>query len=115
LGTPPSELPSPSNAASATQGAKNNGLAVVSLVTGLASFLGHIIPIAGGLTLSVVAIVTGHMARSEIKKTGEPGMALATAGLVIGYAHLAMIALFVIAFFGFIVALIGGLFVASRQ
>lgn len=35
--------------------------------------------------LSVPAIVMGHMALSEIKKTGERGRGLALAGLILGY------------------------------
>jgi hypothetical protein len=35
--------------------------------------------------LSVPAVVMGHMALSEIKKTGERGRGLALAGLILGY------------------------------
>lgn len=35
--------------------------------------------------ISVLAIVMGHMALSEIKKTGERGRGLALAGLILGY------------------------------
>ena len=88
---------------------QTNTLAVVSLVTAIGSFLAHIIPFVGGFTLSVVAIITGHMARGQIKKTGEQGSGLALAGLIIGYAHLALIALIFIFFFGFVVAVLGAI------
>lgn len=50
--------------------AKTNTLAIISLV------LGFVIPIA--------AIVTGPIAMSQIKRTGESGRGLALAGLIIG-------------------------------
>jgi len=62
-----------------------NSLAIVSLVAGIA---GYVIPhpfIAG-----IVAIITGHMARSQIRRTGEGGSGLALAGLILGYVHLAL-------------------------
>ena len=73
-----------------------NTLAVVSLAAGIGSFFAHIIPGIGGFTVALVAVVTGHMARGQIKKTGEQGMGLATAGMIIGYAHLALIVVVVI-------------------
>jgi hypothetical protein len=91
----------------------NNTLAVVSLVAGIASFFGHIIPFVGGFTLALVAIITGHMARSQIRRTGEAGMGLATAGLVIGYIHLALIAVVVVFFFGLFIAVMTAIFSAA--
>jgi hypothetical protein len=56
---------------------RTNGLAVASLVCGLAQpFL--------GLT-TIPAIVLGYMARGQIRRTGEDGNGLATAGLVLGW------------------------------
>ena len=37
-----------------------------------------------------VGIVLGHVARGQIKRTGEDGQGLATAALVIGYLQLAL-------------------------
>jgi Domain of unknown function (DUF4190) len=71
-----------------------NTLAIVSLVAGIA---GYVIPhpfIAG-----LVAIVTGHLARGQIRRTGEGGALLATIGLILGYVHLFLSVLLV----GFIV------------
>ncbi len=62
-----------------------NTLAVVSLVAGIASFV--IVPLIG----AVVAVITGHMARSQIRRTGEQGGGLALAGLILGYVHLALV------------------------
>ena len=63
--------------------AKANGLAVASLVFGFAQFL--VGPVA-----TVPAIVLGHMARNQIKQTGEQGAALALAGLVLGWGAVAL-------------------------
>jgi peptidyl-prolyl cis-trans isomerase B (cyclophilin B) len=59
----------------AASGAKTNVLAIVSLVTSI-------------IGLSIVGIITGHIGMNQIKKTGESGRGLATAGLIIGYLGL---------------------------
>lgn len=62
-----------------------SALAVVSLVSGVASFaLGFI------LVGAVVAIVTGHLARRQIKRTAERGAPLALIGLILGYTHIVL-------------------------
>jgi hypothetical protein len=58
-------------------------------------------PFIGGL----IAVICGHMAHSQIKRTGEAGAGMATAGLVLGYIHLAAAAVVII----FWVLLLGGL------
>jgi hypothetical protein len=75
---------------------QTNTLAVVSLVAGIGSFFAHVIPGAGGFTVALVAVITGYMARNQIKQTGEGGMGLATAGMIIGIVHMALIALVVL-------------------
>lgn len=80
----------------ANQG-QTNTLAKVSLIAGVGSFVAHIIPGVGGFTVAIVAVITGHMARTQIKQTGENGMEMATAGMIIGYIHLAILGLVVIA------------------
>ena len=47
--------------------------------------------------MALVAVITGYMARNQIKQTGEQGMGMATAGMIIGIVHLVLIALGVIA------------------
>ena len=59
-------------------GQRTNTLAVVSVVGGIASYLGFVC--VGAL----VAIICGHMARTEIRKTGEDGDGLAVVGLARG-------------------------------
>ena len=64
---------------------QTNTTAIVSLVSGLLGWT--LLPLIG----SVVAIVTGHMARAEIRRNppAQEGDGLAVAGLVLGYAMLA--------------------------
>jgi len=58
--------------------AKINGLAIASLACAIAQF-------AFGPLATIPAIVCGHMARSQIKRTGEQGAGLALAGLILGW------------------------------
>lgn len=71
-----------------------NGFAIAALVLG----------IIGG---SVLAIVFGHVARSQIRNSGgsQGGMGMATAGLVLGYLGLALL----IVYFVFLGVLISSL------
>jgi hypothetical protein len=62
-----------------TRPARTNGLAIASLACGLAQF-------AFGPLATIPAIVLGHMARSQIKRTGDQGAGLALTGLVLGWA-----------------------------
>jgi hypothetical protein len=111
----PVPAPPPGGMVPTTAGVPSNSLAVVSLVTAVGSFLGHIIPFVGGFILAVVAVITGHMALSQIKKTGEPGKGLATAGLVIGYIHIAIITLLFVFLFSVIVAIFAAIFTAAAR
>jgi hypothetical protein len=60
-----------------------NGMAVASLVFGIVSWF--ICPFVGGL----LAVIFGHVARGQIRRTGAGGGGLAIAGLILGYFHLA--------------------------
>jgi Domain of unknown function (DUF4190) len=54
-----------------------NGLAIASLVCGVGTFV---------IGLSFIpAIICGHIARRQIRQTGEQGGGLALAGLILGY------------------------------
>jgi Domain of unknown function (DUF4190) len=59
---------------------RTNPWAVASLVCGIAQFF-----VPPGV---ILAIVFGHIARRQIRRTGEGGRGLATAGLILGYAGL---------------------------
>ena len=58
--------------------ATTNSLARASLVLGVAEFF------TMGLT-AIPAIICGHMAKREMRQTGQRGDGLATSGLVLGY------------------------------
>ena len=60
---------------------KTNTLAIVSLIAGIVGWTA--MPLVG----SIVAIVTGHMARGQIRQSHglETGDGLAVGGLVLGY------------------------------
>jgi hypothetical protein len=64
-----------------------NGMAVASLVFG----------IIGG---SVLAIIFGHVARSQVKRTGQEGGGMALAGLILGYIWLVINILATLFMFG---------------
>jgi hypothetical protein len=85
-----------------------NSLAIVSLVTGLASFV--ILPVLA----AVVAVVTGHMARRQVRQTGESGSGLALAGLILGYVNIGL-AVIAIAILVVLVVAGFGLLAASSQ
>jgi uncharacterized membrane protein len=58
--------------------AQTNGMATAALVLGLLEF------VTVGIT-AIPAIICGHVARSQIKRTGEQGDGMAVTGLVLGY------------------------------
>ncbi len=82
----------------------NNTMAVVSLVAGIC-----------GLTVlffvgSIVAVITGMMAKKEIARTGEEGSSLATWGVVLGWIGIGLgvlIGLAFLLFWGAMIAAIG--------
>ena len=77
-----------------------NTMAILSLVFSLVGLLTY------GFT-GIVGVILGHVARSQVKRTGEQGAGLALAGLIVGYALIGLfaagIALYVVAI-GFAVA-----------
>ncbi|HKB33635.1 MAG TPA: DUF4190 domain-containing protein [Candidatus Dormibacteraeota bacterium] len=77
-------------------GSRTNTLAIVSLAAGIGSFVAHIVPGVGGFTVALIAVITGYMARKQIRETGESGMGMATAGMIIGAVHIALLVLIVI-------------------
>jgi hypothetical protein len=65
---------------------QNSTMAIVSLVTGILGWT--FMPVLG----SIVAVVTGHMAKREIRESAGQleGDGFATAGLILGYSSLAV-------------------------
>jgi Domain of unknown function (DUF4190) len=67
-----------------------NGLAIAALVCGVGGFV-------VGLSF-IPAIICGHLARRQIRQTGEQGAGLALAGLILGYVGIALFAALVAVF-----------------
>ena len=76
-----------------------NPCAIVSISFAASTVLGSWC--FGGL----VAIITGHVARHQIKTSGEAGGNLALIGLIVGYLSIALFMLFITAYIAFIVFL----------
>jgi len=72
-----------------------NTWAVVSVSFAASTVLGSWF--FGGL----VAVVTGHVARHQIKRTGEAGGSLALAGLIGGYIAIGLFLAFITAYLAF--------------
>ncbi|MGV8943151.1 DUF4190 domain-containing protein [Thermomonas sp.] len=72
-------------------------MAIISLVSGILGWT--LLPFLG----SIVAVITGHLARGEIRRGQDrlEGDGLAIAGLVLGYAMFVMAILGIIAIFMF--------------
>jgi hypothetical protein len=66
-----------------------NGLAIASLVCGCAQFIAWIVT-------GIPAIILGHIALAQIKRTGQEGRGMAIAGLVLGYLGLVAFIAFII-------------------
>ncbi|GAA1159783.1 hypothetical protein F4556_004230 [Kitasatospora gansuensis] len=67
---------------------QTNGLAIASLVFGL-------LCLPGGL-FAIPAVVTGHLAKKQLRESGEEGDGMATAGLVLGWLSVGGWALFIL-------------------
>lgn len=73
-----------------------NGLAVASLVCGIGQIFAWFV---GG----VAAVILGHMAIRQIRRTGEDGAGMARAGLILGYIGVALSVAGTIAFVALVV------------
>ena len=87
--TPYSTPQQPYGAPMGIPAAKWNTLAIISLV---ASVIG----------IHLAGIITGHIALSQIKKTGEQGNVLAIVGLILGYLGIVVVVILAIVWFGLI-------------
>jgi peptidyl-prolyl cis-trans isomerase B (cyclophilin B) len=74
-----------------------NPWAIVSISFAIAGVLG------AWCFAGLVAVITGHIARHQIKANGEAGAGLALVGLIVGYVEIALFILFVAAYVGFFV------------
>lgn len=80
-------------------GPRTNTLAIVSLIASISAFV--VLPFLG----SVAGVITGHLALSQIGRTGEQGRGLALGGLIAGYIGVGLAVLGVIVlllFWGFL-------------
>lgn len=64
--------------------AQTNGMAIASLIFGIASWF--VFPFIA----AILAIIFGHVARGQIRRQGEQGGAMAIIGLILGYLNLAL-------------------------
>src|SRR5439155_6970980 len=71
------QKPAPELQGYTPSGTQTNSLAIVSLASAVLSFFAHVIPVVGGFTVALIAIITGFMARGQIRRTGEQGMWMA--------------------------------------
>ena len=85
--------------------------ATISLIFGILSWF--VLPFIG----AVVAIIAGHMAKGEIRRSqgALDGEGLATAGLILGYVHIAVFLLIIIAIFLFFGGLAAFLAIAAHS
>jgi hypothetical protein len=67
-----------------------NGLAIAALVCGVGGFV-------VGFSF-IPAIICGHLARRQIRQTGEQGAGLALAGLILGYVGIALFVVLIAVF-----------------
>ena len=76
---------------------QTNNMAIISLVSGILGWT--MVPWLG----SLIAIITGHMARAEIRRNPDTqeGDGLAVAGLVLGWAMILLSLLAIVAIFLF--------------
>ena len=81
---------------------RTNALAIAALMCGLVQ------PLTLMLT-TIPAIVLGHIARGQIRRTGDEGKSLATWGLVLGWSGAAMAGLTIIMFLLIVAHLAAGL------
>jgi len=84
------DLPAAHPTTEVTPVTKTNGLAVASLACGLVQFI-------FGPLATIPAIVFGHMALHQIRRSGEQGAGLALAGLILGWAAVALGILLIVA------------------
>src|SRR6266545_4157321 len=68
---------------------RTNGLAVASLACGIGQLFFWFLA-------AIPAVVLGHMARRQIRQTGEDGAGMALAGLVLGWIGIVLTVLLVV-------------------
>jgi hypothetical protein len=69
---------------------RTNTLAIISLSCGIGQLI-------GGIFATIPAIICGHIARGQIRRTGETGAGMALAGVILGYVGLALTVIIIVA------------------
>jgi hypothetical protein len=93
----PAPQPPPALPQAAQVSPRYNPWAIVSVSFGASTVIGSWC--FGGL----VAVITGHIARHQLKRTGEAGASLALIGLIAGYAAIGLSLLFILAYVSFFI------------
>lgn len=75
-----------------------NALAITSLICGIANFV-----LLGGIG-AILAVIFGHIAKRQIRRTGQNGNGMATAGLILGYIGIAFAVIAIIIFIIIVIA-----------
>ncbi|HEX6075223.1 MAG TPA: DUF4190 domain-containing protein [Micromonosporaceae bacterium] len=75
---------------------RTNGLAIASLVVSCASFFVCAL-------LGCVGAIMGHVARRQIRESGEDGDGMALAGIIVGWILTALSLLAIIVYVGFMI------------
>src|SRR5260370_33459479 len=91
----PPASPPPAPVYAATPARPYNPWAIVSVSFAASTVIGSWC--FGGL----IAVITGHVARSQIKRSGEAGGNLAPVGLIVGYVAIGLTFLFVAVYISF--------------
>ncbi len=77
-------------------GPGTNGLAIASLSTSIGAAVLAVITCGLGVVIAPVGAVLGHVALSQIKRTGQGGQGAAMAGVIVGWALTALAVLGVV-------------------
>jgi len=77
---------------------RTNPWALASVILGAVSYLGHVLPVAGGVALAIAAIICGFIGLSEIRRTGEGGRGTAIVGISLAVANLILTLLIIVLF-----------------
>lgn len=93
---PPASLP-PAPVYTAAPSRPYNPWAIVSVSFAASTVIGSWC--FGGL----IAVITGHVARQQIKRTGEAGGNLALVGLIVGYVSIGLTFVLIAAYIAFFV------------
>lgn len=88
---PPAPLASGGSGYSAPPAAPTNGLAIASLVLGIAGLVFYVCGVA-----SILALVFGYMARNQIDQSGgaQQGRGMAMAGIITGWIGVGILVIF---------------------